>query len=85
MRAIDIIIEVVFEVLGAAIRWVTDNPKVPRPVRAAITILFVGPLLVLCIAAAVLLADSIALRTFFWVVALVMAFALYKLLARIFK
>ena len=81
----DILIEAIGEVIGAAFEALTDSPKVPKPIRVFITLLFFVPLAVLLILAALLLTDNTAIRVFFLAVALVIVLGGVKLILKIVR
>ena len=81
----EILIEAIGELIGAAFEALTDSPKVPKPIRVVITLLFFVPLAVLLILAALLLTDNTAIRVFFLAVALVIVLGGVKLILKIVR
>ena len=81
----EILIEAIGELIGAAFEALTDSPKVPKPIRVFITLLFFVPLAVLLILAALLLTDNTAIRVFFLAVALVIVLGGVKLILKIVR
>ena len=81
----EILLEAIGELIGAAFEALIDSPKLPKPIRVFITLLFFVPLAVLLILAALLLTDNTAIRVFFLAVALVIVLGGVKLILKIVR